>query len=96
MAIGFGWCVRLQRGAGGEALNTREVAGAEVLPRDVGHGLALSPVFLLSLLRGRLGGAFRLTLRVGLDCRTVFEKSPICECRIQIMGFVVFFIRIGS
>ena len=26
-------------------------------------------------------------MRVGLDCRAVFWKSPICECLIHIMGF---------
>jgi hypothetical protein len=32
-------------------------------------------------------GFFSLTVRVGVDCRAVFWKSPICECLIHIMGF---------
>ncbi|WP_175149035.1 hypothetical protein [Paraburkholderia ultramafica] len=90
MAIGFGMVLRLLRGAGGKALSTRDAAGAEVLPWAVRHGLALSPVFLLSLFARSDCWAFWLALRIGLDCRAIFEKSPICEYWIHIMGFDVF------
>jgi hypothetical protein len=41
--------------------------------------------FLLSL----TAAVFWLAVRVGLDCRRVFGKAPICECRIHILGLTL-------
>jgi hypothetical protein len=43
--------------------------------------------FCVAVSRGQKDALFWRTVRIGLDCRGVFWKSPICELRVHMLGF---------